>query len=120
MTIPFGAQPHSASGQSVSEESPVFAPDSYTHQVQDCLQLARDVDTHELAAERYQALRDRLIVEQPDTVGFLDAMWNDLLKSRRVAAMWERMCQTEQQVADQMAERHVQLSQNYLRLVQEQ
>ncbi|MGK7891658.1 MAG: hypothetical protein AB4042_20200 [Leptolyngbyaceae cyanobacterium] len=89
-------------------------------ELQECLNLLKDAATYELAVQRYAVLRDRLFADHPEMVALLDMVWEDLRASRRSARVWERLCNTEKQLTDRMAESHVQLQQNYLRLVQEQ
>ncbi|NET08708.1 MAG: hypothetical protein F6K09_09450 [Merismopedia sp. SIO2A8] len=95
-------------------------PSSCVLHLQDCLRLVKDIHSHEQADQMYQALRDRLVVEQPDAVELMDMMWKTLVASYQSAALWEKLCQSEQQLTDRMVESHVQLQQSYYRLVQEQ
>lgn len=90
--------------------------------LQQCLDLVQDAKTIALATQSYQQLRDRLCLDGADAqmLQLLDLLWEANLSSQRAAAMWQHMCHTEQQLTDQMAESHVQLHQNYLRLMQEQ
>ena len=91
-----------------------------TEQLQACLSLAHDVSTHGDAQDRYARLRDRLIEGDSDMATVMDLMWKEILSSRRSAFFWEEMCNVEQKLTERMAESHMQLQQNYLRLVQEQ
>lgn len=91
-----------------------------TEQLQACLSLAHDVSTHSDAEDRYTRLRDRLVEENSDVAVVMDLMWKEILSSRRSAFFWEEMCNVEQRLTERMAESHVQLRQNYLRLMQEQ
>ena len=90
--------------------------------LQHCLALAKDPKTEALAIQTYEQLRDRLLLDNTNrqVISLLDVLWNTNLASQRASAMWQHMCHTEQQLTDQMAESHVQLHQNYLRLIQEQ
>lgn len=89
-------------------------------QLQACLLLTQNTANHEEAEEQYRQLRDRLIADHAELASILDLMWKELLASRRSAFFWEEMCNVEQRLTERMAESHVQLRQNYLRLVQEQ
>lgn len=104
--------------------SPLLRPESSTviSVLQRCLDLAKDPKTTALADETYHQLRDRLQIEgtNDQILRLLDLLWESNRSSQRAAAMWQHMCHTEQQLTDQMAESHVQLHQNYLRLIQEQ
>ncbi|NEQ96546.1 MAG: hypothetical protein F6K30_07460 [Cyanothece sp. SIO2G6] len=100
-----------------STDAPIAA---YAVELHECLSLVKDAETQGLAVKQYGMLRDRLMSEYPDLVALLDMMWDALLVSQRSAKVWERLCDTEKQLTDRMAESHVQLQQNYLRLVQEQ
>ena len=97
-------------------------PTGYEDTLQECLILCQEPKTEELANQKYQQLRDRLLLESVNTqvLELLDLLWSANLSNQRSAAMWQHMCHTEQQLTDQMAESHVQLHQNYLRLIQEQ
>ena len=94
----------------------------YGDTLQECLVLCQDPKTEGLAMQKYQQLRDSLLSEYANTqvVELLDVLWTTNLSSQRSATMWQHMCHTEQQLTDQMAASHVQLHQNYLRLIQEQ
>lgn len=89
-------------------------------QLQTCLSLAKHTATHQEAEERFLKLRDRLVEEGSELATVMDVMWKEILSSRRSAFFWEEMCNVEQKLTERMAESHVQLRQNYLRLVQEQ
>jgi hypothetical protein len=89
-------------------------------EMQACLTLAEDTRTHEEADARYNQLRDRLIADESDSVAMLDLMWKSVLSGRRSSFFWQKMCDAEQKLTERMAESHVQLRQNHLRLLQEQ
>ena len=90
--------------------------------LQDCLRLAKDAETETIAKQQYQQLRDRLAQEHHDTqmLDLLDMTWAAMLSSQKAANLWQRLLQTEQRMTDEMANNHIQLSQNHLRLIQEQ
>ena len=88
--------------------------------LQHCLSLAQDVANHQEANSAYAALRDRLQSDDPQAVELFDVMWREVLASRRSAMFWEELCNVEKGLTDRMAESHLQLRQNYLRLIQEQ
>ncbi|WP_154655044.1 hypothetical protein [Prochlorothrix hollandica] len=48
------------------------------------------------------------------------SMWQELMRARRSAILLQKSCDRERGLTDRMAESHVQLQQNYLRLIQEQ
>jgi hypothetical protein len=94
--------------------------DQPIEELQVCLSLTQNTANHQEAEEQYKQLRDRLVGEDDDVARILDLMWKEILASRRSAFFWEEMCNVEQRLTERMAESHVQLRQNYLRLVQEQ
>lgn len=113
-------QPRSQDSRSQTSQSTDGSSSAYAIELHECLSLVKDAETQGLAVKQYAMLRDRLMAEYPDRVDLLDMMWDALLVSQRSAKVWERLCNTEKQLTDRMAESHVQLQQNYLRLVQEQ
>lgn len=96
-----------------------FTVDMLTH-LQDCLALAGDITRHPEANQAFLNLQEQLAAEQPIAAELLGLLWKDLLSARRSASFWEQISDIERQMTEQMAATHVQLQQNYLRLVQEQ
>ncbi len=106
--------------QPSGHESSKHVASQAIEQLQACLLLTQNTTNHSEAEERYRQLRDRLVGEAAGVAPILDLMWKEILASRRSAFFWEEMCNVEQRLTERMAESHVQLRQNYLRLVQEQ
>jgi hypothetical protein len=87
--------------------------------LQECLELAQDIKSHADAASKFANLRDSLTTN-PATLTVIDSLWDAVLTSRRASAFWEQLSDAEQALSQRLADNHVQLQQNYLRLVQEQ
>ncbi|MBW4654481.1 MAG: hypothetical protein KME20_15800 [Kaiparowitsia implicata GSE-PSE-MK54-09C] len=85
-----------------------------------CLALARDPRTQADARERFADLLNQLPWGDRPSRQIIDALWQEVITARRSAAFWEQISDVERNMTEQLAENHVQLQQNYLRLVQEQ
>ncbi|MGQ9871881.1 hypothetical protein [Leptodesmis sp.] len=92
------------------------------HQInllQDCLALALNPKTQAEADRQFLDLQDSL---NPDamTAEVLQKLWAEVLAARRSAAFWEHLSDAEKAMSDGLADDHLRLQQNYLRLIQEQ
>ncbi|MGJ3253618.1 MAG: hypothetical protein ACFE0J_21150 [Elainellaceae cyanobacterium] len=99
--------------------SRLSCPD-YTSQLQHCLDLAEDVSKHSEATQQFEDLRERVAAHNPEAADLLTMLWQDALSNRRSAIFWQELCNVEKELTNRMAESHMQLRQNYLRLMQEQ
>lgn len=88
-------------------------------QLQQCLALTHNIANHTEATDDFKALRDRIAATHPQTAELLDAMWNEVLASRRSATFWQEICNVEKELSERIAANNVQLRQNYQRLIQE-
>ncbi len=89
-------------------------------QLQSCLSQARELANHGSANEAFIQLRDRISATDAETATLLDLLWTEVLAARRSATFWQEICDVEKQLSDRIAANHLQLRQNYLRLMQEQ
>lgn len=87
-------------------------------QLQHCLELARDIHQHQAAIAQFTQLRDS-IVQDEAAKALIDGIWAEVLAARRSSAFWQQMSDVEKDVSERLAQNHVQLQQNYLRLMQE-
>lgn len=87
-------------------------------QLQQCLELARDINQHQEAIAQFAQLRDS-IVQDEAAKSLIDGIWAEVLAARRSSAFWQQMSDVEKDVSERLAQNHVQLQQNYLRLMQE-
>jgi len=85
-----------------------------------CLALSQDVAAHEQATEQFQQLRETIATDSAQAQEVLDQLWFELLRARRSALFWQKTSDVERELTERMAASHLQLQQNYLRLVQEQ
>ncbi|MBD1909691.1 MULTISPECIES: hypothetical protein [unclassified Leptolyngbya] len=86
----------------------------------ECFELARDPKAH-LDAERvFAEFKHDLTSAPPEAMQVVERLWKELLLARRSAAFWEEMSNVERSMTERLAADHIQLQQNYLRLVQEQ
>jgi hypothetical protein len=87
--------------------------------LKDCLALASNPKTQTEADRQFLDLQDSL---NPDaaTSEVLQKLWAEVLAARRSAMFWEKLSDAERAVSDGLADNHLRLQQNYLRLVQEQ
>jgi len=87
-------------------------------QLQQCLELARDTTQHQEAIAQFSQLRDS-IVDDEAAKALIDGIWAEVLAARRSSIFWQKMSGVEKDVSERLAQNHVQLQQNYLRLMQE-
>lgn len=87
-------------------------------QLQQCLELARDINQHQAAIAQFTELRNS-IVQDEAAKALIDGIWAEVLAARRSSAFWQQMSDVEKDVSERLAQNHVQLQQNYLRLMQE-
>ncbi len=84
------------------------------------LKLAQDVQTHAEAHETFNKLYEALREQSPEVANLMQTLWREYVTTQRSAAFWQELCQVEKHLSERIAESHLQLRQNYLRLIQEQ
>ncbi len=88
--------------------------------LQAAVELAHTVDCHAEAHQQFQALLDELQSHDPQAVALLEQLWQSYVASQRSSLFWQQLSQVEKNLSDRLTESHLQLKQNYLRLMQEQ
>jgi len=81
---------------------------------------AKDPKAHSEAERTFEEIKDDLMDAPPEALQLVDRLWKELLLARRSAAFWEEISNVERSMTERLAADHLQLHQNYLRLVQEQ
>lgn len=99
-------------GQSVAPEA--------IAQIQECLSLTHDFSRHAEASEAFAKLQSQFADTDPLAAQLLGLLWEEMLAARRSAVFWEQISNIERGLTEEMTAHHLQLQQNYLRLVQEQ
>ncbi len=92
------------------------------HQIdllKDCFALASNPKSHPEADRQFLDLQGSLNTDAA-TLEVLQKLWQEVLAARRSAAFWEQLSDVEKAMSDGLANDHLRLQQNYLRLVQEQ
>jgi len=89
-------------------------------QLQECVSLAQELAHHAKANQSFAELRDRVAADNPVSAELLELLWNEVLAARRSATFWREMSDVEKQLSERIAQSHLQLRQNYERLMQEQ
>jgi hypothetical protein len=87
--------------------------------LQTCLLLAQDPATQQNARQSFAELKAELDIS-PSLNEMLEMLWREVLAARRSATFWQEISDLEKQMTEQMTQNHIQLQQNYLRLIQEQ
>lgn len=87
--------------------------------LQNCLSLAANPKSHADAKRQFLDLQGSLNTDTA-TLEVLQKLWQEVLAARRSAAFWEQLSDVEKAMSDGLANDHLRLQQNYLRLVQEQ
>lgn len=95
-------------------------PLSLVDRLQTAIDLAQAVDHHGQAQTAFQDLLSEIKGQSPLIASLLEHLWGEYLASQRSSLFWEQLSTVEKQLSDQLTESHLQLKQNYLRLIQEQ
>lgn len=82
--------------------------------------LTRDVANHPQAHNTFDDLKASLGNADPETVEMLALLWRELISTQRSVAFWQEISQVEKNLSERITENHIQLKQNYMRLIQEQ
>lgn len=94
-------------------QSPVEALES-------AIRLAQDSDSNENAHAAFNEVLETLQVKDPQATAMLQMLWREYVTTQRSVTFWQELCQVEKHLSERITESHVQLRQNYLRLMQEQ
>ncbi|NMF83201.1 hypothetical protein [Nodosilinea sp. P-1105] len=89
-------------------------------QLQAALDLARQVETHSQAQAAFQTLLADVQAQNPELASLFEQLWQAHIRSQRSSRFWEQVSEVEKGLSDRLTESHIQLKQNYLRLMQEQ
>ncbi len=95
-------------------------PLSLADRLQTAIDLAQTLDQHSQAHIAFQDLLADLQSQNSLAASLLERLWKEYLSSQRSSLFWEQLSTIEKQLSDQLTESHLQLKQNYLRLIQEQ
>ncbi|WOD38875.1 hypothetical protein [Nodosilinea sp. E11] len=96
-----------------------LSPD-LSNRLQTALTLAKEVQQHPAAHQEFQAMLGELETESPVAADLMAQLWKAYIASQRSSLFWEQLSEVEKNLSDRMSESHIQLKQNYLRLMQEQ
>lgn len=95
-------------------------PPTAAETLQSLIALAEDVANHGQAHAEFEALYDQVRHSHPELADLLKSLWQAYVAAQRSSAFWKELSEVEKKLADRMTESHLQLRQNYLRLMQEQ
>lgn len=93
---------------------------SPTEALEAAMKLAQNVETQSEAHATFNELYEHLRYDKPEMATMLQMLWREYTASQRSAAFWQELCQVEKHLSERITENHLQLRQNYLRLMQEQ
>jgi len=93
-------------------------PRNQIDELRQCLDLVYDPQQHEVANQQFTCLLEKLSADA-QVHDLVKALWQEVLSARRSVEFWHQMNQVEKQMTDHLAKNHVQLKQNYLRLMRE-
>ncbi|NJL87312.1 MAG: hypothetical protein HC886_17175 [Leptolyngbyaceae cyanobacterium SM1_1_3] len=91
-----------------------------TAALQAAIASAKDPANSQQTQAQFQGLYDQLAASQPEAADLLQLLWKEYVASQRSAVFWQEMCQVEKHLSERISENHIQLKQNYLRLIREQ
>lgn len=94
-------------------ESPVKA-------LETAINLAQDGTSHEKAHATFNEVLENVRANDPQSAAMLQMLWREYVTSQRSVNFWQELCQVEKHLSERITESHIQLRQNYLRLMQEQ
>ncbi len=95
------------------------ANENLTLQLQQCLALAKSVETHPLAQQKFAQLRDSISDRNPELVSLIELLWQETIAAYRSVGFWQQMSDVEKEMASNMMKTMTEMRQNYLRLMQE-
>jgi len=88
--------------------------------LQDAIELAQQVQQHPEANQAFQEVLGDLSSQNPVAADLMAQLWKEYISSQRSSLFWEQLSEVEKNLSDRMSASHIQLKQNYLRLMQEQ
>lgn len=95
-------------------------PTDLSTRLQLAIGLAKDVQQHSEAHQAFQEVIGELNTESPLAAELLEQLWREYIGTQRSSLFWEQLSEVEKNLSDRLSESHIQLKQNYLRLMQEQ
>ncbi|NER78165.1 MAG: hypothetical protein F6K42_01040 [Leptolyngbya sp. SIO1D8] len=93
---------------------------SPTEALEAAMKLAQNVETQSEAHAAFHELYETLRCDNPELASMVHMLWREYVASQRSITFWQELCQVEKHLSERITENHVQLRQNYLRLMQEQ
>ncbi|WP_346291153.1 hypothetical protein [Sphaerothrix gracilis] len=88
--------------------------------LREAIALAKDPANGQQAQAQFQVAYEQLAASQPEAAELMQMMWKEYVSTQRSATFWQEMCQVEKHLSERISENHIQLKQNYLRLIREQ
>ncbi|MBW4461085.1 MAG: hypothetical protein KME47_12735 [Nodosilinea sp. WJT8-NPBG4] len=95
-------------------------PTDLSTRLQTAIGLAKEVQQHPEANQAFQEVVGELKTESPIAAELLEQLWQEYIGTKRSSLFWEQLSDVEKNLSDRLSQSHIQLKQNYLRLVQEQ
>ncbi len=95
-------------------------PTDLSSRLQVAISLARQVQQHPEAHQAFQSVLGDVKAESPVAAELLDQLWGEYIGTQRSSQFWEQVSEVEKNLSSRLSESHIQLKQNYLRLMQEQ
>ncbi|MEO0536424.1 MAG: hypothetical protein AAF215_21425 [Cyanobacteria bacterium P01_A01_bin.123] len=96
------------------------ATETRMDELQAAIALTRDVASHPQAHDTFSVIKASLDKTDPEATEMLSLLWQELVATRRSVAFWQEISQVEKNLSERITENHIQLKQNYMRLIQEQ
>ncbi|MBD1873616.1 hypothetical protein H6F75_08985 [Nodosilinea sp. FACHB-131] len=95
-------------------------PTDLSTRLQTAITLAKEVQQHPEAHQAFQEVVGELKTESPIAAELLGQLWQEYIGTQRSSQFWEQLSDVEKNLSDRLSQSHIQLKQNYLRLIQEQ
>ncbi|MDJ0708384.1 MAG: hypothetical protein QNJ46_34375 [Leptolyngbyaceae cyanobacterium MO_188.B28] len=82
------------------------------------LSQSSETETQQKAHDVFGALREQLDADNPELLEMIQILWMEVVSARRSASFWQELCQVEKHLSERISENHLQLKQDYQRLIQ--
>jgi hypothetical protein len=92
----------------------------FSARLQTAVNLAQTVEHREEAHQLFESILADLQDQDLAAVALLEQLWREYISLQRSSLFWQQLSQVEKNLSDRLTESHLQLKQNYLRLMQEQ
>lgn len=84
------------------------------------MKLVQDANAQQAAHAAFQQVYEGIRADNPEFATMLQILWREYVASQRSVTFWQELCQVEKHLSERITENHLQLRQNYRRLIEDQ